>query len=284
MVGVVADHPLGMAVNPVDPRRAISSGGDDVVERRMPIDRREATSQSPRRDRGDVVDEPLGCQLGQLDRHVAADRDEVIALGSKDSVKHPVFMRPLIEHLFTGGRVNRPQGVVGAAKGDELAVGRPAAAVDRVEADWHRQFKRACFDVPDLDLAHSRRVAAGDQQPAAVGREPHPLDPFGEANQPLGRRGRHGGVVGDRKEQHLMKAGDRQPLAIGGKVDARHNRLPGIDRRVIPVDFLASSCRRVILGTGGNPAGDEVHFSFGQRLAGLGHLGMAVGIRRDLID
>jgi hypothetical protein len=168
-VGVVADHPLGMPVDAVGPRRAVGAGRHDVLEHGVPVDGLQAAPQRARRDRGHVVDESLRRQLGELDRHVAAHRDHVVSLGREHRVEHPVLVRALEEHLRSRRGVDRPHRVVGAAEADELAVGRPAAAVDGVEGDGHRPQERAVGHVPDLHLAHPRRVAAGDGQPRAVG-------------------------------------------------------------------------------------------------------------------
>ena len=47
--------------------------------------------------------------------------------------KHPIVVGALEENLFAGLGVNGAYGVVAAAEGNGLAVGRPAGAVDGVK-------------------------------------------------------------------------------------------------------------------------------------------------------
>ncbi|MFM9194460.1 MAG: WD40 repeat domain-containing protein, partial [Planctomycetia bacterium] len=270
VVRVVADHALGVPVDPVGPGRAIGSGGDDMLEHRMPIHRHESAAERPRCDRGDVVDEPLGGKFRELHAHVAAQRNHVVSLGRKHRVEHPVLVRALEEHLFPGGRVDRPQRVVGAAEGDEFAVGRPATAVDGVERDGPGEQKRAVGDAPDLHLAHPRGVAARDRELRAIGGEPHPLDPLGEAHEPELERGCRGSR--DIEHEHLVEAGDREQPAVGGEVERRHDRLPRVDRRMLGIDPLSGARRRVVLGARGDPPLHEVNVGGREGLAPLGHL------------
>ena len=143
---------------------AVRAADHDLVALRVPGDGRDAPLEGAGGDRGDVVDEPLGGDLGQLGRHVAADRDQVRAVGREDGVEHPVVVRAHEQDLLAGLGVDGPDAVVGAAEGDLRAVGRPARAVDRVEGDRDRERELPLGDVPDLDLAHPRRAAAGDGQ------------------------------------------------------------------------------------------------------------------------
>ena len=124
-VGIVADDPGGVAVDAIGPRQAVGAGHDDVVEARVTVDGRQAAAQRTRRDRRDVVNEPLGGQFGEFDAHVTAHGDHMIPLGREDRVEHPVLVGALIEHLFPGLDANRPQAVIGAAKRDQGAIGRP---------------------------------------------------------------------------------------------------------------------------------------------------------------
>jgi len=80
-IGVVADLALRVAVDPVGPGCAVRSGRDHVIERGMAIERGETPAEGARRDRGDVVDEPLRGQFGELHRHVAADGNHMVAAG-----------------------------------------------------------------------------------------------------------------------------------------------------------------------------------------------------------
>ena len=122
----------------VDPRHPVGAGDDDVVEARVAVDGCQSAAKGSRRDRRDIVDEPLCGQFRELDGHVAAHGDHVIPLGTENRVEHPVFMGALVEHLFAGLGLDRPQGVVGTSEGDQRAVRRPRPAVEGVERDRHR--------------------------------------------------------------------------------------------------------------------------------------------------
>ena len=198
----------------IGPRQAVGAGHDDVVEARVTVDGRQAAAERPRRDRRDVVDEPLGGQFSEFDAHVTAHGDHMIPLGRKDRVEHPVFVGALIEHLFPGLHTNRPQAVIGAAKRDQGAVGRPRATIDGVERHGHRPHERAVGHVPDLHLAHPRRVAAGDRKFRAVGREAHPLDALSQADQSPDRC-LGNGTFRHVEQEHLVEPRDGQQGAVG---------------------------------------------------------------------
>ena len=117
-------------------------------------------------------------------------------------------MRPLEQHLLAG-QVDGPQRVVGAAEGDQFAIGRPAGAVERVVRHRVRQLQLPRRHLPDLHLAEAARRAAGRRQQLPVGRELQRLDALRQADQP-GQQRRAVRLV----EQHLMIARHRQQRPV----------------------------------------------------------------------
>src|SRR5262249_56552699 len=97
--------------------------------------------------------------------------------------KHPVAGASLEEHLLASLGVDGAERIVGAAESDELGIVRPAAAVDGVEGDGDRHLESAFLDVPYLHFAKSARIAAGNCEPFAIGREGKRLDAFGDADE-----------------------------------------------------------------------------------------------------
>ena len=247
-----------MTVDTVDARRAVGAGDDDLVEGRMAVEAGEPTAEGTGGDRGDVVDEALRRELRELRRHIAADGDEMIPLRCEDGVEGPVFMGPLIEHLFAAGDVDRADGVVGAAEGDQLAIGRPGAAEDGVKGDKVGAEKRPISHVPDLDFPHPTGIAAGDRQLAAVGGEADALDPLGEADEAPQWRGRNLGP-GHVEQKHFMEARHGEEPAIGGEVERGDHRLARIDGRMLGIDALRGGGRGVVLGAFADPAAHQRH-------------------------
>ena len=77
----------------IDARHAIRAAENDFIAERMGLDALNAALQSARRDRGDIVDESLRGDFDQLGRHVAADRDQMVAVVRERSAEHPVVVR-----------------------------------------------------------------------------------------------------------------------------------------------------------------------------------------------
>ena len=182
-VEVVADDALLVAIHLVNLGLAVRTADEQLILLRMPRHAHEPALERPRRDARDVVDEPLGRNLGQFHRHVAANGDEVRAVRRERGVQHPVVMRPLEEDLLACPGIDGPDGVVGAAEGDLAAVGRPARAVNGVVGDGDGELQGLFGDVPDLDFAEPARVAAGHGERLTVGRKGNRLDAFRQADQ-----------------------------------------------------------------------------------------------------
>ena len=272
-----------MAVDAVDARRAVGAGDNDLVEGRMAVEGGEPTAQGTGGDRGDVVDEALRREFRELRRHIAADGDDMIPLWREDGVESPVFMGPLVEHLLAAGDVDGADGVVGAAEGDQLAIGRPGAAEDGIEGDGVGAKKRPISHVPDLDFPHPTGIAAGDRQLAAVGGEADALDPLGEADEAPQWCGGNLGP-GHVEQEHLMEARHGEEPAIGGEIERGDHRLARVDGRMIGIDALRSGRRRVVLGAFTDPAAHQRHLGGRERLPLLRHLGDAIGTGRDQLE
>ncbi len=171
----------------------------------MPGEGAQPPLECARSDRRDVVDESLRGHFRQLGGHVAANRNQVRPVRRKYGIKGPVVVRTREKNLLAGLGIDRPHRIVGAAKCDLGAIGRPAHAVNGVVSDRHRKSELAFGDVPDLDFAHARRQPARDGQLLAVGRKRQRLDAFGQSDQPADELG-----AIRLPEQDLVKPGDGQ--------------------------------------------------------------------------
>jgi multidrug transporter EmrE-like cation transporter len=145
-------------VHPVNLRRAIRAAEQNLIPQRMPHDALDPSFQRARRDRCDVVDEPLCRNLDQLGRHIAADRHQVAAVDRKRRIQHPIFMSALIEHLlaalgitFSNLLIRRLAGEVDSvvAMGGQLLIGSlplwlAAFSLERAQTTvWSLQFATA---------------------------------------------------------------------------------------------------------------------------------------------
>ncbi|MGZ3433447.1 MAG: DNA glycosylase AlkZ-like family protein [Isosphaeraceae bacterium] len=153
-VGVVADHTRRPAKDPVQLGLAIGAADDNLIPLGVSGHGREPPLERSGGDRGDIVDEPLRRHLGQLRRHVAADRDQIRSVDGEDRVLGPITMSTQEEHLLTRPGIDRPDRVVGTAEGDPGPIGRPARSINRVKCDRDRKAELPLGHVPDLDLAH----------------------------------------------------------------------------------------------------------------------------------
>src|SRR5438309_18609 len=90
------------------------------------------------RDRGDVINEPLLGDFGQLDAHVASAGDDVIALEREGGAERPITMRTHLDDLLAVSGLDRANRVIRTTEGDEFVVGRPAYAIKSVVAEWSR--------------------------------------------------------------------------------------------------------------------------------------------------
>jgi len=89
----------------------------------------------------------------------------------EDGIENPIGVGSLKKHFLPGFGIDRAKCVVGTPHRNQLAVGRPACAVDGVERDGDGVQQFALGNVPYLELAKSSRRTPGDCQPLAVGRE-----------------------------------------------------------------------------------------------------------------
>ena len=153
-VGVVADHTRRPAKDPVQLGLAIGAADDNLIPLGVSGHGREPPLEHSGGDRGDIVDEPLRRHLGQLRRHVAADRDQIRSVDGEDRVLGPITMSTQEEHLLTRPGIDRPDRVVATAEGDPGPIGRPARSINRVKCDRDRKAELPLGHVPDLDLAH----------------------------------------------------------------------------------------------------------------------------------
>ena len=133
-------------------------------------------------DRSDVVHETLFGDFGQLYAHIAPAGDDVIALDREGGAQRPIAVRAHLHDLFSRCSFDGAHRVVGAAERDELAVGRPAHAVERVVSDRRGDDELALGDIPDLDFTQSRRIAARHREPFAIGREAQGLHALGKSD------------------------------------------------------------------------------------------------------
>jgi len=90
------------------------------------------------------------------------------SIDRKNGVEHPVAVGALEEHLLTGFGIDDAQRIVGTAESDLGAIGRPAGSKNRVECDGCGELQAAVGDIPDLDLARSRRIASGHSEQLAI--------------------------------------------------------------------------------------------------------------------
>ena len=277
-VRIVADDADRLAEYAVELGLAVGAADDDFIPLGMAGDGGQPALEGPGRDRGDIVDEPLGGDLGQLGRHVAAERDEVRAFDREDGVERPVAVRAHEQDLLAGLGVDGPHGVVRAAEGDLGPVRRPARSIDRVISDGDGERELALVDIPDLDLAHPRGSPAGHGEPLAVGREGQRLDPLGEPDQAADQL-RSIGLP----QEDLMEAGDGQERPIGREGQGRDHREPGVLGGMAHVVSGPGGRRLVVGGALGDPSVDQLELRGGERRLVLRHLGLAV-LGRDLVD
>ena len=151
-------------MHPVNLWGAISAPHENLIPLRVPNHRGQPSGQCPRRNGGDVVHKTLSFQFGQLGAAIASHRNDVVALNREDRVKNPVVVRTLVKDLFACLGVDGAQGIVAATKADEFAIRRPVGAVDGIKGDRYRKFQGMFCNVPNLYLAHARRLAAGHRQ------------------------------------------------------------------------------------------------------------------------
>ena len=238
-----------------------------------------SAAERPRRDRGDIVHEPLGGDLGELGRHVAADRNEMLARHGERRVEHPVAMRVLLEKLLAGRRGDRADGVVRATKRDGRAIGRPAHAIHRVVSHRQRQLQFALLDLPNLNLTHACRLPTRHREPFAIRRKAHRLDALGETNEARDNP-RAIGLV----QQNFMEPGDGEELSIRRIIQRRDHRRQRVNGQMILIVALAGIGRGVIARAFGHPLFDERDLVLGQRRFALGHLDLAGLVRDQLPD
>ena len=93
----------------------------------------------------------------------------MVAFDREGCAQGPIAVRAHLEDLFAGAGFDGADGVIGAANGNEFAVGGPTQTVERVVADWSGNGELAFFDIPNLDFAQPRRISAGDGKPLAIG-------------------------------------------------------------------------------------------------------------------
>ena len=253
---------LGHAVGAADQHLVAAGAASDGVE---------PAAQGARGDGADIVDETLRLDLGEFRAHVAADGDEMRAVLVEDGAEHPIAVGALLEDGLAGRGVDGAEVVVGAAEGDQFAVGRPTHAVNGVEADGHGDDEGAFYDVPNLDFAHAGGEAAGDGEAGAIGGETHGLDALREADEASDQAGAVGVV-----EQHLVKTGDGEQFSVGGEIERGDGGRPLVDGRVGGVDVLDGVFRGVVDGALGDPLGDEGDFGLGERWLALRHVGLAL--------
>ena len=260
-------------------RRAVGPAHENFVPLGMPIDGLHAAAEDARRVRRQIADESLRGHIGHLDRHVAAGRKQRLAVGGKHGAANPVIVGRHVHDLLEGLGIERPQGVIGPADGDQLAVGRPTAAVrayrSRSTLDPSSLWRS---NVPDLDLAVAAGIAAGDEQLRAVAGETHGFDAVRHAHQP-----RHAGRTVGLPKNRFVKAGHGEQLAVRREIERRDHRAARIDGRMIGVESRPRAARAVVFGALGDPAADEIDIAGGQRRAALRHLGLAV-VRRDQLQ
>ena len=238
----------------------------------------DAALERARCDRRDVVDEALRRHLGQFHRHVAADRDEVIALVVPHRVKHPVVVVVLEQNLLAALHVEGTHRRVRQTDRHPRAVRRPTDTVQRVEPDRDRHRQLPAADSPNLNLPRARRQPAGHRQLFAVRRKLHLLHALRQPDQAGGQAGAVGVV-----QQHLMITGHSNQRAVRRVVDRRDDRRQAVHRRVVLVVALLGARRRVVGRTLSNPTGDHRDLPCVQRIALLRHLRLAVD-RRDERD
>ena len=82
-----------------------------------------------------------------------------------------------------------------------------------------RQCQLAFFDIPDLNFADASWLTTRDGESFSVGREPDGLNPFRQADETIDEAGAIRVV-----QQHFVKTGDGQQLAIGREIERRDHR------------------------------------------------------------
>ena len=152
----------------------------------MRCERHHATFQRAGRNGCDIVHETLLRDFRQLHAHVASAGDDVVALDRERCAQRPIAVRSHLHDLFAGRRFDGSHRVVCAAERDELAVGRPAHAVERVVSDRRRDDELALGDIPDLHLTQTRGIATSHREPLTVRREAQRLHAFRKSDQSRG--------------------------------------------------------------------------------------------------
>ena len=218
-------------------RRAVGPAHDNLVPLGVPIDRLHAAAEDARRVRRQVADESLRGHIRHLDRHIAAGREQRLAVGGKHGAANPVIVGRHVHDLLEGLGIERPQGVIGPADGDQLAVGRPTAAVQGIETDHVRCKELVRSNVPHLDLAAAAGIAARDEQLRSVARETYGFDSIRHAHQPRDA-GRSVGLP----KKHLVKAGHGKQFAVRREIERRDHGAVRIDGRMIGIERLAAGC------------------------------------------
>ena len=271
LVRVAAIRRRGLNIHLEKFRRAVGPAHNYFVSLGMPIDGLHSASEDARRVRRQIAGESLRGHVGHLDRHVAAGRKQRLAVAGKYGAANPIIVGRHVNDLLEGLGVEYPQGVIGRAHGNQLAVGRPTAAVERIEADRGGSQELAGSHVPHLDLAVAAGIAAHDEQLRTVAGEPHGFDPIRHSYEPRDA----GRTIGLAKNR-LVKAGHGEQLSVRREIERRDHRAARIDRRMIGIESLPHALRAVVLGALGDPAADEIYIACGQRRAALRHLSLAV--------
>ena len=171
-LGIIANLALHLAEGAIDLRNAVGAAGHNVLEFRMRRQCQYSTFERARSDRRHIVHKPLFRHFRELDAHIAAPGDNVVAFHRESRAQRPITVRPHLQDLLSRGRFDGAHGIIGAPESDELAVRRPTNTVERVIADGRRNRQLALRDIPNLDFAQSRWITASDGQPLTVRREP----------------------------------------------------------------------------------------------------------------
>ena len=200
----------------------------------------------------------------------------MLAVGAPNGVEDPVAVAAHEERFLTGLGVDHTQGVVGATKGDGVAVGRPARAIDRVKGDRLGELELLLRHVPNLDLSHARRTATGDGDHLSVGRPSELLDALGQSDQAGGNPGTVRLV-----NQHFMVTGHREEFAVGRVLHRSHRGWRDVDRRFFHREGIAclGGFRRVIGGSFLHPFPNESDLAFVERIALGRHFRLAIDRR-----
>ena len=218
-----------------------------------------------------VVDELAIGGVDEFHRPVPTGAQETSTIGDPSGSEHPVAVVVELHQFLAVRDAGDPNTLVRSAGGDTGAIRRPGETEEGIRGQAKRLGFLGIGDIPDLDLAESRRSAAAHTQRFSIRRERHGFDAWGFSQK---ARGQLQGHCID--EQNLMVTGHCQSRAVRRHIHGTDDRRQCVGGRFLEAGGIGVS-RGIILGSFLNPPGDQRHLFRRQRLTLLGHVRFLAG-------